>query len=348
MGTCCCKSAEHIDKKRHPLLREVYDDSRPSKCPSNGSIQNIERRARLDAIRGPPVLIVDKLPENGSYESLIDSHSKPKGKKRRRAAEMIRSTIKAGIKPSILECPKGFPRMHWLTIHLTDFYDHMRLFQKYVLQQKCTRKTCPQMNERPGHAYTWTLDHAGDHSASINRNLNAPEYISKALEVISSLLKRQSVLEAVDSEEEGSDAGVDIQEAEEHEASCRMVAYLLFHLYAHILHWHHDAFLELDALVHLDVCFKWFIFFVKGFDLIDNSDLVPLNRLVTKLYEAEATSTYDAREDCLSVYEKSSMYSDDVSKLTMPSFDYQGERAASYSSSIDVNMNGYSGHFLGA
>ena len=62
MGTCCCKSAEHIDKKRHPLLREVYDDSRPSKCPSNGSIQNIERRARLDAIRGPPVLIVDKLP----------------------------------------------------------------------------------------------------------------------------------------------------------------------------------------------------------------------------------------------------------------------------------------------
>jgi hypothetical protein len=53
--------------------------------------EQIQSRARLDAIRGPPIMFVDKLPDFN-----LPNQS-------RKQNEVIRGSLKAGIKPSNVE-----------------------------------------------------------------------------------------------------------------------------------------------------------------------------------------------------------------------------------------------------
>lgn len=78
---------------------------------------------------------------------------------------------------------------------MTDFADHIRVFNKNVLNTKCTRYRCPRMYERKNIAYVWTYDDDGNPSKTIKRKLSAPDYILKVIQVNTVLLKRIQLLE---------------------------------------------------------------------------------------------------------------------------------------------------------
>jgi hypothetical protein len=139
------------------------------------------------------------------------------------------------------------------------------------------------------------------------------------------------------------------------------MARLICQVYCHILYWHHDAFLQIEALPHLNTCFKWFpslssrshdsplsrfVLFSKQFRLLDESDLIPIQDLVTRIYEVDIMPSSDQHghgngdpDDPKRISTvSSSMCSDDVSKLTMPTIDYQGDRLLS-EHSIDLSAH---------
>jgi MOB kinase activator 1 len=57
----------------------------------------------------------------------------------------------------------------------------------------------------------------------------------------------------------------------------------LFRVYAHIYHSHFTQFVELGAEVHLNMCFKRFVFFILEFDLVEKRELAPLHQLINSL-----------------------------------------------------------------
>jgi hypothetical protein len=114
----------------------------------------------------------------------------------------------------IVQIPPNFPRYLWLSTHITDFADHIRIFNKNVLVKKCSRYICPRMYERKDHAFIWSYDDRGDLSKTIRRKvlllfcllllaldfhtpqLSAPDYILKVIQTNATLLKRIQMLEA--------------------------------------------------------------------------------------------------------------------------------------------------------
>jgi MOB kinase activator 1 len=74
----------------------------------------------------------------------------------------------------------------------------------------------------------------------------------------------------------------------------------LFRVYAHIYHSHFTQFVELGAEVHLNTCFKRFVFFILEFDLVEKRELAPLHQLINSLsqdpLEAEAAHASAADE----------------------------------------------------
>jgi hypothetical protein len=84
-----------------------------------------------------------------------------------------------------------------------------------------------------------------------------------------------------------------------------------------------------------------FILFSKQFRLLDESDLVPLQDLVTRIYEVDimpSSEEYQSDDPKRISTVSSSICSDNVSKLTMPTIDYQGDRLLS-EHSIDLSAH---------
>lgn len=56
----------------------------------------------------------------------------------------------------------------------------------------------------------------------------------------------------------------------------------LFRVFAHLYHHHYEDVKAINALPHLNTCFKHFICFVQEFRLVDAAELAPLKQLIEK------------------------------------------------------------------
>jgi len=54
----------------------------------------------------------------------------------------------------------------------------------------------------------------------------------------------------------------------------------LFRVFAHIYHQHFREILSLGEETHLNTSFKYFIYFVQEFELIEKKELAPLQELI--------------------------------------------------------------------
>eukprot|EP00386_Alphamonas_edax_P011073 GDKI01035300.1.p2 GENE.GDKI01035300.1~~GDKI01035300.1.p2 ORF type:complete len:230 (+),score=75.45 GDKI01035300.1:76-765(+) len=66
----------------------------------------------------------------------------------------------------------------------------------------------------------------------------------------------------------------------------------IFRVYAHIYHNHFQQIQAAGAEPHLNCCFKHFLFFVKEFNLVNDSDMEPMKSLIN-----EIMSNYPAAEE---------------------------------------------------
>lgn len=72
-----------------------------------------------------------------------------------------------------------------------------------------------------------------------------------------------------------------------------------------------------------------FTLFILLYRLLPDNELEPVKYIIQQILNNDEKKSDLSREENLSVYPESSYYSDDVSKLTMPSFESRGERLIS-------------------
>jgi len=326
MGCCCSgeASSSGLDT-RHPLLRDdsvgnsqlgnIVVSSNVSSTADNRSQVNseafgsLEYRARLDAIRGPPVIVT----MSRSDRNVV--------------GDIVRGSLKAFMKAEYFHLPPDIPLGVWLNIHLKDFIEHMRVFNKYLIRESCQgRKICKTMCGPPGVDYLWNCDKDGFFDDDVNKKISAATYIERVIETSSRLLK------AFASNVHGDDSDGESEERKD-DLARKTIVRLIFRVYCHILYHHHDLFVESHTLPHLNNCFTWFILFSTEFNLLDPNETQPLQILIDHIVQ---TSNLDhLREDDgtgfqLSVsYDRLSTfiqqsgsvsYSDNVSHLTASSF----------------------------
>ena len=63
-----------------------------------------------------------------------------------------------------------------------------------------------------------------------------------------------------------------------------MVIIIIYVFIGHIYFSHFEKAQQMGVEAHINTCFKHFIYFIYEFDLIDNNELAPLQKLINKLY----------------------------------------------------------------
>ena len=70
----------------------------------------------------------------------------------------------------------------------------------------------------------------------------------------------------------------------------------LFRVYAHIYFSHFDFIEKIEAVEHLNTCFKHFMLFVLEFKLIDKRELEPLKKLIAQLVSGASSTATAGKE----------------------------------------------------
>lgn len=70
----------------------------------------------------------------------------------------------------------------------------------------------------------------------------------------------------------------------------------LFRVYAHMYFSHFEFIEKIEAVQHLNTCFKHFMLFVLEFKLIDKRELEPLKKLIAQLVSGEKTPATAGRD----------------------------------------------------
>ena len=183
----CCNSTDDSDNsaKRHPLLRENHvtsdltlsptnpspsSDTTPvASCDVTKSLNPMETRAYLDAIRGPPVMI-----------TLSEDPKQP--------PNILRGNLKGFMKMEFFQVPEDIPVPMWYRLNLKDIIEHVRFFNS-IVRANCNGKNCKTMTGAPEVEYRWTYNKEGYFTEKINKRMSAQTYIDKVIDTSSMLLK---------------------------------------------------------------------------------------------------------------------------------------------------------------
>lgn len=294
--------------KRHPLLREQTTeqsdsvDIRPSSVKHKSreqSLNDMENRALLDGLRGPPLVVTMK-----DRDGFL-------------TPDIVRGSLKVFLKMEYFRLPEDVPVHIWFKLHLKDFVEHVRVINKALIYPNCKRKTCKTMAGPPGVDYLWNCNKEGFYTESVNKKMSAIAYIEKVVDTSSMLLKNNFKKTMTELEQCAFEAS-------------KTIVRLVFRVYSHILYHHHNLFVETHTLPHLNNCFTWFILFSTEFQLLDEEECRPLRVLINHInimasagdqdtgYEEEGGLQMSLSHDRLSSF--LTRVSDDISKLTETSF----------------------------
>lgn len=129
---------------------------------------------------------------------------------------------------------------------------------------------CHMMTAGPKYKYLWK----DDNEFTTLTEFSAAQYINTALEWIDSQLDDADVFPP-----ENAGYGPRFR------PTVRKIFKLFFRIYAHLYHSHFNDFVALESETHLNDSFRHFIFFVKEFRLLNNTELPPLQQLISFLEE---------------------------------------------------------------
>ncbi|CAE7391458.1 MOB1A, partial [Symbiodinium necroappetens] len=161
--------------------------------------------------------------------------------------------------------PSGCCEEEWLAVNIVDLFNELNLLAG-AISDICTETTCPTMS---AGSYAWQW--ADGDKVKTPQQLSAPKYIEKLLVWVESQLADETFLPVKPG-----------QPFPPHFKKGIKVMYKrLFRIYAHVFHHHFKELAECDADAHLNHSFKHFVYFVKEFDLVEDSESEPrLARLI--------------------------------------------------------------------
>eukprot|EP00913_Durusdinium_trenchii_P022502 g21139.t1 len=210
-----------------------------------------------DDRRNATLLPPRKLPAESRYADLITSRQRTLGSMDLAAQVRL---------------PTGCSEEEWLAFNTVELFNELNLLVG-AISDICTEATCPTMS---AGSFAW-------HLCQTPQQLSAPKYMEKLLVWVESQLADETFLPV----QKGQPFLPNFKKG------IRVIYKRLFRIYAHIFHAHFKEMVDSDADAHLNHSFKHFVYFVKEFDLIEDSELEPMGdliRLLMRKREAEASA----------------------------------------------------------
>lgn len=203
-----------------------------------------------------------KLPAESRYADLIEARQRTLGSMDLAAQVRL---------------PTGCSEEEWLAFNTVDLFNELNLLVG-AISDMCTEHTCPTMS---AGSFGWQW--ADGDKVKTPQPLSAPKYMEKLLVWVESQLADETFLPV----QPGQPFLPNFKKG------IKVIYKRLFRIYAHVFHTHFKAMVDSDADAHLNHSFKHFVYFVKEFDLIEESELEPMADLINLLMrkrDAEASA----------------------------------------------------------
>lgn len=173
----------------------------------------------------------------------------------------------------MMKLPWGVGRNEWIAGRTVVLFEEL-VRMVNVIEDTCTPETCPRMSAGRQLTYEWPDEQTGE-----TRQLPAIDYMRNLVEYAHVVLSDGKTLPL-----EGGPFPDHFMHA------MKTLHRRFFRVYAHTYIHHFSDVCAHQGEKHLNFCFKHWLFFVREFDLVSDSDLLPLSQLVQK-FEAHADAT---------------------------------------------------------
>ena len=189
--------------------------------------------------------------------------------------QIAQMTLGSGNIDLAVELPKGEDLNEWLAVNTIEFYNDINLLYG-MLEEFCTKKSCPVMSAGPKYEYLWA-----DENKKAPLKVSASEYIEYLMTWVENQLNNESIFPSV----------IGVPFPKNFLQIIKIIFKRLFRVYAHIYYTHFPHIVMLGCQYHLNTCFKHFIFFIDRFNLVEPKELAPLAELIQKFKERRNEQT---------------------------------------------------------
>jgi len=183
----------------------------------------------------------------------------------------MRQTLGAGDLEQAVKCPQGEDINEWLAVNTVNFFNAASLIFGTV-SQYCTRSSCPIMAAGKAE-YLWRDTNNPLYQKPTR--LPAPDYIDLMMTDIDATITDPDIF-PVDN---------DARFPRNFLSIIRNIYKRLFRLYAHLYCAHHDRIRAIGASAHLNTSFKHLIYFIRQHQLVTQTEMQPLDKLIQKLLQ---------------------------------------------------------------
>ncbi|XP_055330995.1 MOB kinase activator-like 3 [Paramacrobiotus metropolitanus] len=183
--------------------------------------------------------------------------------KRAMASLVTQTDLKRTVK-----LPDGEKLEDWIAVHIVDFFNRINLIYGTV-SEYCTPQSCPTMSAGHKYEYFWS---DGVHYKKPTR-MPASQYIGLLLDWVDNTVNDQKVFPVF----------VDVPFPSNFTATCKKIVSRMYRVFVHIYIHHFDRLMELEAVPHVNLCYKHYYFFITEFDLVSKKELEPLEDLTAQL-----------------------------------------------------------------
>jgi MOB kinase activator 1 len=191
----------------------------------------------------------------------------------------VQSALGVGGLSDAVKLPPGEDLEEWIAVNTVRFYNMANVVYGECVPF-CDEETCPKMSAG-NNEYLWKDDK--EHKRPIM--VPAPDYIDLLMGWVHDQI----------TDEEFFPVEEDDPFPENFMPRVKTMYRRMFRLYAHIYWVHFKHLKELGSHMHLNTCFKNFIYFAIEFDLISERDMGPLKNLIAKFKRGDAARAQEAR-----------------------------------------------------
>ncbi|XP_064175223.1 MOB kinase activator 2 [Anguilla rostrata] len=164
--------------------------------------------------------------------------------------------------------PAGLDRAEWVACHTVAFFKHINLLSS-ALSDFCTTGTCPTIMGPGNTAYYWTDEQGKKVKCS------GPLYTDYTMSYIQELLSDEDVFP--------TKAGTPFPNG--FVFLVQRIFLYLFHALAHLYWAHFRDVVHVEMHPHLNTIFAHFVTFSKEFQLLEPTDISPLEDLISVLVQ---------------------------------------------------------------
>ncbi|GBG26904.1 MOB kinase activator 1A [Hondaea fermentalgiana] len=196
--------------------------------------------------------------------------------KRESLSALTKKTLGSGNMRKAVELPADEPDVNeWLAANTVDFFNEISLLYGLVWDD-AQRFTKPGEGFPPGFEYRW-----GGGPGQKPIRVSSVEYVDYVLTWVEDQLDNEDIFVV----------NAEVEFPEDFKSYIDDIFKRLFRVFAIMYHQHFDVFEEMEAVEHLNTCFKHFMYFSFHFDLIDEKEFGALEGPVQNLkaeYDASA------------------------------------------------------------